>query len=78
MKLTEDEIHNLCKIGQKHDCCRYLILGSNGFECAKLGPHKAYLDHRVATETITARGDNCEGKATDEGSRAEPNNPPGE
>ena len=55
-------VTDTCKIGQGHDCCRYLVVGRRGFECAK---HSicaaATLDFRVEMETITARGDNCEG-----------------
>ena len=28
-------IQNVCKIGQGHECCRYLLMGPKGFECAK-------------------------------------------
>jgi hypothetical protein len=55
-------IKDTCKIGQGHDCCRYLIMGSKGFECAKVTILKAHLDERVRQESIVARGDNCEGK----------------
>lgn len=48
-------------MGQGHACCRYLILGSSGFECAKGTPGGAMLDMRVRTESIVARGDNCDG-----------------
>lgn len=51
-----------CKIGQGHDCCRYLVMGTGGFECAKLTEMKGLLDKRVNDHTITARGDNCDGK----------------
>lgn len=65
MALSE-HILNVCKIGQGHDCCRYLVMGTEGFECAKHTELKTLLDNRVATETITARGDNCEGKTIEE------------
>jgi len=57
---------NVCKIGQGHDCCRYLMVGAGGFECAKHGSLQALLDSRVATKTIVARGDNCDGKTNTE------------
>jgi hypothetical protein len=41
-------------------------MGAQGFECAKNTPLADYLDIRVATEAITARGDNCEGKSVAE------------
>ena len=55
-------MREVCKIGQQGECCRYLIGGPNGFECAKLNPGLAVaIDSRV--EQMNAQGDNCEGKA---------------
>jgi hypothetical protein len=51
-----------CKIGQGHDCCRYLVVGPDGLECAKQNTRaKTTLDLRVELGTIVARGDNCDG-----------------
>ena len=52
----------VCKIGQGYDCCRYLTMSPGGWSCEKTGSLRRYLDSRVATMTITARGDNCPGK----------------
>ena len=52
---------DICKIGQGEVCCRYLICGANGFECAKGTDTGRFLDSRVTKGTITAKGDNCEG-----------------
>lgn len=57
-----DQVKNVCKIGQGHDCCRYLMMGGLGFECAKGTATAAILDIRVLSESMTARGDNCDGK----------------
>lgn len=54
-------VNGTCKIGQGHDCCRYLLLGAAGFECGKFSEFRALLDQRVADKTIVARGDNCDG-----------------
>jgi hypothetical protein len=56
-----DKVNTICKIGCGHKCCRYLVMAPEGFECAKLTGMKEYLDARVASSTINARGDNCEG-----------------
>lgn len=29
-------VKDICKIGQGHDCCRYLLMGPKGFECGKV------------------------------------------
>lgn len=52
----------VCKIGQGHDCCRYLVMVPNGWSCAKHTELRAYLDQRVATKNMVARGDNCIGR----------------
>jgi hypothetical protein len=57
-----DHVKNVCKIGQKNACCRYLIISASGFECIKNTDMKAYIDSRVAMETMVARADNCPGK----------------
>jgi len=54
-------VKTICKIGQGHECCRYLVMGASGFECAKLTSLRRNLDLRVFNKTIHARGDNCDG-----------------
>jgi len=50
---------DICKIGQGKFCCRYLVAGSDGLECAKHTTLKALLDNRVYTGKMNAQGDNC-------------------
>lgn len=52
-------IKSVCKIGQREKCCRYLIMGQDGFECAKETSLKTTIDLRV--NTMNAQGDNCVG-----------------
>ena len=60
--ITNEYIKETCKIGQGADCCRYLVSGVNGFECAKLSEGlKRLIDHRVMNFTYDAVGDNCPG-----------------
>lgn len=55
-------IHSTCKIGQEAECCRYLLAGSDGFECAKVNPIlKLVVDKDWAINEHVAQGDNCEG-----------------
>jgi hypothetical protein len=57
-----DTVHDVCKIGQGVECCRYLTGDGDGFHCAKLyPPFKGTIDHRVAKGEMHARGDNCPG-----------------
>lgn len=62
MKALNPHIEKFCQPG-KAECCRYLMMGGEGWECAKLQPAlKLVLDDRVKEGTIRAVGDNCEGK----------------
>lgn len=62
MKLL-DHIKDVCKIGQGSNCCRYLMMAPNGWECGKLDPRaKSVLDNKVSSGGWTSKGDNCEGK----------------
>jgi hypothetical protein len=57
-------IATTCKIGQGADCCRYMLIGAQGWECGKLlATAKPQLDARAALGMMTARADNCEGVA---------------
>lgn len=57
-----DHIQNICKIGQGDLCCRYLVVGSAGFECMKISPgNKATIDKAWANSDHVAQGDNCAG-----------------
>lgn len=62
---TDDEAINLCKMGQGHDCCRYLAVDGKGWSCLKLTSTAVYIDQRVKAETMTARADNCPGKGSE-------------
>ncbi len=34
--LEPTHVKDVCKIGQGNLCCRYLVVGKDGFECVKL------------------------------------------
>jgi hypothetical protein len=54
-------VKHVCKMGQGHDCCRYLGGSKDGFVCLKLSEFKKLLDTRVFEKSMVARGDNCDG-----------------
>ncbi len=57
--MNNDFIKQTCKLGQMAECCKYLMMGAAGFECAKTNPTaKAILDKRTH---MHAKGDNCPG-----------------
>lgn len=57
-----DWAKEVCKMGQKQDCCRYLAMSVGGYSCEKHSLLKSYIDRRVMNGGMGARGDNCEGK----------------
>ena len=59
--IPSEHVQIVCKLGQGHDCCRYLMLGPEGFECGKHGEFSKYFDQQVAGGKMVARGDNCDG-----------------
>lgn len=59
MSLTKEHVEQVCKVGQREKCCRYLLCDINGFECGKTGPLKGVIDSRVMY--MSAQADNCEG-----------------
>lgn len=60
---TEQHVREVCKIGKREECCRYLLIGKGGWECAKITPElKALLDEEERIAQMSAKSDNCEGK----------------
>ncbi len=60
-KITKEYVFEICKPGKQEKTCRYLLMGSKGWECAKTDPSmKAAIDSRV--NTMTAKADNRKGK----------------
>lgn len=58
--MDDSYVNDVCKIGQGSDCCRYLMMGSGGFECAKASAMmRNAIDARASR--MTAKGDNCSG-----------------
>lgn len=57
----------VCKIGYGSACCKYLVVGHQGFECMKTdATNKATIDKNWETVSHVAQGDNCEGKPIDQ------------
>lgn len=57
--MDDDFVKQTCKLGQMADCCKYLMMGAGGWECAKIVPTvKVHIDQRT---DMNAKGDNCPG-----------------
>lgn len=67
MKYLSRHVKTICLIGQGAATCRYLLVGKNGFECAKHKGLKDSIDRTWAQDsTKVAQGDNCDGKPQEE------------
>lgn len=62
IQIDKDHLRDICKMGQGKECCRYILLGRDGFTCGKHdADFRVLLDDRVQKGTLGAIGDNCEG-----------------
>lgn len=53
---------NVCRIGQGAKCCKYLVMGSSGFECMKIDKrNKLIIEQQWGATQHVAQGDNCGG-----------------
>ena len=66
-EMDSEYVKNTCKPSAADGkCCRYLIMGSGGFECANLNPGmKTMIDERADSGKMNAIGKNCEGYGKD-------------
>lgn len=63
----KDIIKSVCKIGQGAACCKYLVVGSDGFECMKTDiANKGIIDRAWERDPHIAQGDNCTGRDSSE------------
>lgn len=65
-----DHVKNVCKIGQGSLCCRYLVMGTEGFECGRMSGMEEVIDNRI--HSMTAKGNNCGGKTIKELNKPQP------
>lgn len=62
LRIDEGHLNNICKLGNKNNTCRYILMGPEGqFVCAKHTKMRQVLDDLVENESIEARGNNCQG-----------------
>ena len=56
-------LDEVCRMGHGAWCCKYLMAGRRGLECAKHEGLKQAIDNAWAGDpTKTAQGDNCDGQ----------------
>jgi hypothetical protein len=58
--IPKEHLKSICKIGQKGDCCRYIVVDPEiGFACAKLDLLSVAINKNLPN--MVAKSDNCEG-----------------
>jgi len=61
-RIPDDHLKAVCKMGEGAACCRFVVAGAEGIECAKHQEEiAAEINRRVAAGAFTAQGDNCPG-----------------
>lgn len=63
--LTPDHVKETCRPGAGNETCRYLTMGAGGWSCEKHSSLAQMLDDRVERGEMNARGDNCDGCASE-------------
>ena len=59
--VNQEYADEVCKMGQEAACCRYLMAGPDGLECAKSPGNEGFRALLRTREGMTAQGDNCNG-----------------
>ena len=55
-------VKDICRPGQMEKTCAFLLMGAEGWECAKdIAQFYHAVQLRLAKGTMTAQGDNCLG-----------------
>lgn len=57
IRLTGDEVKEICRLGQGEKCCAFLVAGGNGFECIRMSyPANGHIFERLEKGTMNAKG----------------------
>lgn len=59
---AKKHVSDVCKMGQGAECCKYLVMGTKGFECMRVNPaNKKVIDSDWEVTPHVSQGDNCKG-----------------
>lgn len=55
--LTDHEAKEICKVGQGEECCAFVAVGGDGFQCMRMSfPTSSTIIDRLKKGTMTAKG----------------------
>ena len=58
VKMTGDEAKDICNLGKGDECCAFLVVGGDGFECVKFSyPSNGSIHKRLMEGTMNAKGE---------------------
>ncbi len=58
IKMTGEEAKEICKLGGLSECCAFLVVGGNGFECIRMSyPTNGSIFSRLEKGTMNAKGE---------------------
>lgn len=58
IRLTGDEAKSICRLGKMSECCAFLIIGGDGFECIRMSyPMNGSIFKRLKEGTMNAKGE---------------------
>lgn len=63
---TFKHTREICKLGQGEDCCAFIVMGMDGFECVKGTLTQQTIELKLAEGTMNAKDDNCKGYGVSE------------
>lgn len=57
VKLSAEEVEDICRIGQGEKCCAFLVMAPGGFECIRMSyPMNSAIFARLEEGTMNAKG----------------------
>jgi hypothetical protein len=59
VKLTPDEAKEICKKGQKENCCAFLAFQKSNFVCLRMSEESDAIFTRLDSGTIKTKGEGC-------------------
>lgn len=58
VKLSSDEVKEICSLGKGSECCAFLVCGGEGFECIRMSyPANGSIFTRLEEGTMNAKGE---------------------
>ena len=58
VRMTDEEAKEICRMGKGGECCAFLTMSTNGFECIKMSyPLNSSIHQRLEEGSMNAKGE---------------------